>query len=431
VFLGDYKVHDGSFANNGWLQELPEPLTKLAWDNAALISLGDADRLGVKHGDMLSVSCNGRSLTLPAYVMPGQADGSLTLRLGYGRTMAGRVGDKVGFDAYSLRTTDNLWFTAAQVDKAPGSYKLTATQDHHVIDTIGFAERERRVGDLVRQGTLAQYKSNPEFAKEMSHHPPLLSLWEEKEYKDGHRWAMAIDLSACNGCGACVVACQAENNIPVVGRQRVSEGREMHWIRIDRYFSGEPADARVVNQPVTCHHCEMAPCESVCPVAATVHTEEGLNDMVYNRCIGTRYCSNNCPYKVRKFNYFNYRKGMGETEKLVQNPEVTVRSRGVMEKCSFCVQRIQNVKIQAKNDQREIVDGEITPACAQTCPAQAIIFGDLNDPQSRVRKAFENSRAYGMLAELNVKPRINYLAKLTNPAGDAAPVAGNGPGGQH
>jgi molybdopterin-containing oxidoreductase family iron-sulfur binding subunit len=205
----------------------------------------------------------------------------------------------------------------------------------------------------------------------------------------------------------------------------------MHWIRIDRYFSGEPADAEVVNQPVTCHHCEMAPCESVCPVAATVHTEEGLNDMVYNRCIGTRYCSNNCPYKVRKFNYFNYRKGMGETEKLVQNPEVTVRSRGVMEKCSFCVQRIQNVKIQAKNDQREIADGEITPACAQTCPAQAIIFGDLNDPESRVRKAFEDGRAYGMLAELNVKPRINYLAKLTNPAGDKAPAASHNSGGHH
>lgn len=433
TFNPDARLYDGRFATNGWLQETPEPLTKMAWDNAVLIGIKDAAASGIKHGDMVRLEAGGHSLELPAYVMPGQADGSLALSLGFGRNFGSRVADGVGFNTYVLRGPASADVaTGVTISKTGKTYQIVSTQDHHLIDEVGFKERERRVHDLVREANLEDYKHHPEFAKHQVHHPPLNSLWPEPQYND-QKWGMTIDLSSCTGCSACIVACQAENNIPVVGRERVSEGREMSWIRLDRYFTGEPEDAKVVSQPVACHHCEMAPCEQVCPVAATVHTDEGLNDMVYNRCIGTRYCSNNCPYKVRRFNFFNYRKKMDKLEMLGQNPEVTVRSRGVMEKCSYCVQRIQAAKITAKKEGRAVRDGEITPACAQTCPAQAITFGDLNDKGSQVHQAAKSDRSYGMLAELNVKPRTLYLAKLRNPAGGHSTTGANGSqgGGSH
>jgi molybdopterin-containing oxidoreductase family iron-sulfur binding subunit len=302
------------------------------------------------------------------------------------------------------------------------SYELATTQDHFPIDTIGFAERNRRVADLVREASLDAYLENPEIIHEQEHHPPLISLWKDHEY-EGEQWGMAIDLNSCIGCNACIVACQAENNIPVVGREQVLNQREMQWIRLDRYFKTAPGvtsdevdDAQIVFQPMTCVHCENAPCEQVCPTAATQHTTDGLNAMVYNRCIGTRYCSNNCPYKVRRFNFFNYHKDLADITKMQFNPEVTVRSRGVMEKCTFCVQRIEAVRIAARNDNRPITDGEIMPACAQTCPAQAISFGNLNDPSSEVSRSREEHRSYAVLAELNIRPRTHYLARLNNPA---------------
>ena len=472
VLVPDYKVLDGRFANNAWLQELPDPITKLTWDNAALLAPADAGRLGVKtYGEIVRIEHAGQSIEVPAYILPGHAEGTVTLPLGYGG-LAGKIAEGAGFDAFKLRTQDALHVVpGARIIATGARHALATTQDHHAIrSAIGDKETQRRIGVLVREATLEEYRHEPDFAHHVVHLPQLQSLWQEKEYT-GHKWGMAIDLSACIGCGACVVACQAENNIPVVGKDEVARGREMHWIRVDRYFregvkgsrgqgvkgSGgqgakgddvpplEPSDPRplgpfveVVHQPVTCVHCENAPCEQVCPVAATVHDEEGLNVMVYNRCIGTRYCSNNCPFKVRRFNWFynhhgpyhpRSRKGdarplpgqlkrqdLTEIEKLANNPSVTVRSRGVMEKCTFCVQRINAVKIAAQNERwPALPDGSITPACAQACPADAIVFGDLNDPNSRVRKLHEHNRAYELLAELNIKTRTRYLAKLRNP----------------
>jgi molybdopterin-containing oxidoreductase family iron-sulfur binding subunit len=280
-------------------------------------------------------------------------------------------------------------------------------------------EQGHRIGELVREATLAEYRHDPEVIAHEAHEPKPLPLFAELDGKGEHQWGMVIDLSACIGCNACSIACQAENNIAVVGKKQVAKGREMHWIRVDRYFAGKPETPKVAFQPVTCQHCENAPCEQVCPVAATVHSDEGLNQMVYNRCVGTRYCSNNCPYKVRRFNFFNYFKHPTNLDKMRHNPEVTVRARGVMEKCTFCVQRIEAVKIAAKNDRRPISDGEITPACAQTCPTEAIVFGDLRDPASRVAKLFGHRRSYALLGELNVQPRNRFLARLTNPAGGA------------
>jgi MoCo/4Fe-4S cofactor protein with predicted Tat translocation signal len=420
TFCQDHSIYDGRFANNGWLQEMSDPMTKLAWGNAAVVSPGAADRLGIKLDDVVRLEVNGRPIELPAFIMPGQADDSIMLHVGYGRQHSGRVGDGVGIDVYCLRSCEAMHAAGAvQISKTGRSAALACTQDHHAIDTIGREGAKQRLGELYREGTLAEYRARPDFAKDVDHHPPLLSLWNEHEYA-GHRWGMAIDLNKCIGCSACIVACQAENNIPVVGKSEVARGRDMHWIRVDRYFTGPPSDPQVAHQPVTCHQCENAPCEQVCPVAATVHDSEGLNVMVYNRCVGTRYCSNNCPYKVRRFNFFNNHKHVRPVEKMHFNPDVTVRSRGVMEKCSFCMQRIHEAKIAAKNERREIVDGEITPACAQACPTQAITFGDLNDPHSRVRKQHEDPRGYAMLAELNVKPRLHYLARLRNPAGGVA-----------
>jgi molybdopterin-containing oxidoreductase family iron-sulfur binding subunit len=412
VFVPDSSLHDGRFANNAWLQELPESLTKLTWDNAALVAPATAERLGLQQGGMVRLEHDGRALELPVYVMPGQAAGSIGVWLGYGRRDAGPVGSGVGFDAYTLRTTAAMHWAAVKVASAPGRHTLATTQNHYAMDPLGAGETAERAADLAREMSLEQYVEQAHHPDE-HHGPHEAPLWKRWEY-DGHKWGMAIDLNACTGCNSCLIACQSENNIPVVGKDEVVNGRDMHWIRVDRYFAGEPDDPAVAHQPLTCHHCENAPCEQVCPVAATVHDSEGLNVMVYNRCVGTRYCANNCPYKVRRFNYFNNHKNESDLEKMVFNPEVTVRSRGVMEKCSFCVQRISGAKIRAKIDGREIRDGDVTPACAQACPTRAIHFGDLNDETSDVRKQHEDLRAYGLLEELDVRPRTRYLTRLRN-----------------
>ena len=432
VFMRDASVYDGRFANCGWLQELPDPMSRLTWDNAALIGPATAERLGVKSDRVIALTIDGRSIELPVFVMPGQADGTIGIALGYGRTAAGHVGGSeqnkvspVGANAYAIRqSTAPYWDSSASVSVTGRTSRLATTQDHHAIDMIAMKGKADRLGQLVRETTKTELAEHPDVIAHALHLPggvaedELKSLWEPHSY-DGHRWGMSIDMNKCTGCNACVIACQAENNIPVVGKERVLEGREMHWLRIDRYFQGEPENPTANHQPVGCQQCENAPCEQVCPVAATVHTKEGLNDMVYNRCVGTRYCANNCPYKVRRFNYFYYHfdldKPGGDVAKMAFNPEVTVRSRGVMEKCTYCVQRIQAGKIAAKNEGREVRDGEIRSACQQACPAQAIEFGNLADPQSQVAAAHGSNRAYGLLAELNVKARTKYLARVRNP----------------
>ncbi|HPF36335.1 MAG TPA: TAT-variant-translocated molybdopterin oxidoreductase [Candidatus Krumholzibacteria bacterium] len=429
-FVRDPALYDGRFANNAWLQELPDFMTKLTWDNAALFGVSTAGALGVKHGDVVSLAYDGRTLEMAAYILPGHASHSVTVSLGHGRTAAGQVGEGTGFPTYALRSAKALDFSdGLTVSKTGRTYLLACTQDHFAIDQKGKEEREKRSHTLIIEGTAQEYHEHPDFVEHRRHIPPLVSLWEERGY-DGYAWGMTVDLNSCTGCNACVVACQAENNIPVVGKDQVSRGREMHWIRLDRYFQGEPDEAKVAQQPVACVHCEMAPCEQVCPVGATMHSEEGLNVMAYNRCVGTRYCANNCPYKVRRFNFYNYNKDIPETQRMVYNPEVTIRARGVMEKCTYCVQRIEHAKIQAKNENRPVRDGEITTACQQTCPTQAIVFGDLNDPNSRVAKETANQRSYHLLAELNVKPRTSYQARLRNPNPDLA-ESSDGHDGHH
>ena len=430
VFTADPKLHDGRFANNGWLQELPDYITKVTWDNPALFGPSTAAKYGITDGRKIRLTVGGKALIAAANVLPGQAEGSVALALGYGRTSAGAVGGKttegiepVGFNAYALRATEGMDFVSGvKVEPLEGIYPLATTQDHHTIDPLGTAEREHRLKELVREGTAAEFAQHPEFAKGHGHGVPELPLFDPPPSNDAHRWGMAIDMSKCVGCNACVVACQSENNIPVVGKEQVLMGREMHWLRIDRYFKGSPEDPEVAHQPVACVQCENAPCEQVCPVAATMHDNDGLNAMVYNRCVGTRYCSNNCPFKVRRFNFFNYHKGLeqanNEIQKLVYNPEVTVRSRGVMEKCTYCTHRIQAVKIQAKNENREVGLEEITPACAQACPSKAIVFGDLNRRESQVARDHANPRSYTLLDELNVKPRTAHLARIRNPHPD-------------
>ena len=418
VVKRDPKLSDGRFANLGWLQELPEPVTKLTWDNAALLSPTDADRMGIRSGDHIEVGVKAgdytASVTLPAHVQPGQAAGTVIVFAGNGRPAGGRVATGSGVDVYPLLTSET---PAVTVKKAGGRTELACTQDHHAIDAVGKREVDRRLHELIREATLEEYRADPEFAKHAGpHHPPLVSLFPDHEY-NGRKWGMMIDLNSCTGCAACVTACQSENNVPVVGRNEVIAGRDMHWLRVDRYYGGDPVAPNVAHQPIPCMQCENAPCEQVCPVAATVHTDEGLNDMVYNRCIGTRYCSNNCPYKVRRFNWFKNHKGQTTIEKMKFNPEVTVRGRGVMEKCTYCVQRISAARITAENEGRAVKDGEAVPACAQACPANAITFGDLNDPESRVAKAAKDKRAYGLLEELNVKPRTKYMARVRNPMG--------------
>ncbi|MEX0793543.1 MAG: 4Fe-4S dicluster domain-containing protein, partial [Pirellulaceae bacterium] len=435
-------TYDGRYANNGWLQELPDPMTKVTWDNVLTVNPNTAKKLGLAQDTLAKLTVAGQSVLMPVYLMPGLAAGTLGVTLGYGRSFAGMIGgnldeqiDPVGVNVYPLRKSDALdYATGVTVEPTGTKYELSTTQDHHAIDTLGLEEMGRRVGALVREGTVSEFEAHPDFAEHRVHHPPLESLWTELSY-DGHAWGMSIDMSKCVGCNACTIACQAENNVPIVGKEQVAKGREMHWIRVDRYFSGDMDEPHAVTQPVTCQHCENAPCEQVCPVAATVHSDEGLNDMVYNRCIGTRYCGNNCPYKVRRFNYLDYRAGDHQFEEanrelaqLVFNPEVTVRNRGVMEKCTYCVQRIQNTKIEARAERRPIGPNEVRTACQEACPAQAIEFGDLNNGESRVAANHENPRAYAMLAELNVKPRTKYLARIRNPHPWLAAEEDHGPG---
>jgi MoCo/4Fe-4S cofactor protein with predicted Tat translocation signal len=407
IFRTDPAVYDGRFANNGWLQELPRPISKMTWDNAAIMSPQTAHRLGVETEDMVELTYEGRSLHAPVMIQPGHVAGAVTVHLGYGRTKAGRVGTGVGFNAYGLRTSKALWHdTGLDAKKTSGSYEFAQTQNQFALDT-------RR--HIVRAADIEEYKKNPEAPHEGAEVPPrTLTMYPEWKY-EGYAWGMAIDLTSCTGCSACVVGCQAENNIPVVGKDQVRRSRMMHWLRVDTYYNGDVANPSLVNQPVPCMHCETAPCELVCPVQATTHSSEGLNDMVYNRCVGTRYCSNNCPYKVRRFNFYLYSDYETPSLKLLHNPDVTVRSRGVMEKCTYCVQRINAAKIDAEREDRKVRDGDIQTACQAACPTEAIVFGDINDPNSRVSQMKADKLNYGMLADLNTRPRTTYLAELRNP----------------
>lgn len=435
LFDLDHALYDGRFANNGWLQELPHPLTKLTWGNAALISPKTAEKYGLRDGFRCKVTVEGRSIELPAIISPGQAEDTLGLQLGYGRECAGVVGgalvgevEPVGSNTYEIRPSKAPFFATGSVAFINVREKLAITQDLWAIDDIGKKGIKAREDQLVREATLEEYKKHPDVIAHKVHHPPLLNLWQSPVSYDGHKWGLAVDLNKCGGCSACIIACQSENNISVVGRDEVARGREMAWIRIERYYKGDENRPAVRQQPVMCQQCENAPCEQVCPVGATLHSSEGLNDMVYNRCIGTRYCSNNCPYKVRRFNYRHYNlEAYGTTpytgtddpraklKSMVFNPEVTVRSRGVMEKCNFCVQRIQQAKIKSKNEKRPLAEKDLQAACEQACSAGAMVFGDLNDKNSRVAKAQRVPRAYELLQELNNRPRVNYLARISNP----------------
>jgi molybdopterin-containing oxidoreductase family iron-sulfur binding subunit len=473
VFRPDPTLFDGRFANNGWLQELPKPVTKLTWDNAVIMSPATAEKLrvgleyvkgssakpgpnGGEHGQALvkivKLIYRGRTIKAPVWIQPGHADDAVTVFLGHGRTSGGRVANGVGFNAYALRVNEAPWFDGGldiQHDERNGEHTLACTQMHHNMEDRA----------PIRTRSLTYFKDHPYFADELtegeSEKPEVLALipgpqprgraeekLEEERKKDpdkqrlipltlykdaekefeesskGYQWAMAIDLTTCTGCSACVVACQSENNIPIVGKEEVTRGREMHWLRIDRYFDGDPFDPNRVSahfQPVACVHCEKAPCELVCPVGATVHSHDGLNDMIYNRCVGTRYCSNNCPYKVRRFNFLQFADFSTSSLKLMHNPEVTVRSRGVMEKCTYCVQRIRAADIEAEREERRIGDRDLLTACQAVCPAQAIVFGDLNNKESAVYQCKEEPTNYALLAGLNTQPRTTYLAALRNP----------------
>ncbi|HJP82616.1 MAG TPA: 4Fe-4S dicluster domain-containing protein, partial [Fimbriimonadaceae bacterium] len=443
ILRHDSHILDGRFANNGWLQELPKPLTKITWDNAIHISPKTAQSMGVESEDRVDLQYNGVTVSGGAWVLPGHPDDSVTVLLGYGRTMGGTIAASAGFNAYPMRRTTGLHGGGGgQLKKGAGTFSLSTVQIHHSMEGR----------DIVRSGTLANYKVDPTLKPEHAEEVEKVSMYPDNIFEfDGPQWGMTIDLNTCIGCNACVTACQAENNIPVVGKDQVKRGRELHWIRIDRYYVGGLDDPEeTVHQPVMCVHCEKAPCEPVCPVGATMHSHEGLNQMVYNRCVGTRYCSNNCPYKVRRFNYLNYADnqdqfmipsmngpapGIPGTDKtviipgkvthektngrnllkMVQNPDVTVRGRGIMEKCTYCVQRINDARIEAKKQGRPIKDGEIVTACQQTCPTKAIVFGNVADKDSKVSKLRADQRSYLLLEELNTRPRTSHLGRVRNP----------------
>jgi Fe-S-cluster-containing dehydrogenase component/anaerobic selenocysteine-containing dehydrogenase len=403
VVRADSKVHDGTFANNAWLQELPDSMTKLTWGNAALVSPATAARLDLATEDVVRLSLRGESVETPVFVMPGQADDSIALMLGYGREGDEELGH-VGVNAYRLRTTSGLSFDSdLKLEKTGRTRLLASTQEHWSTENRPVALR----ADLLDYGKPASDVVAGQSA-------PRQTLYQ-LSLKGQNQWAMSIDLNACTGCNVCVIACQAENNIPIVGEAGVRKNREMHWIRVDRYFSGELADPVVDVEPMACQHCEKAPCEYVCPVGATVHSPDGLNEMVYNRCVGTRFCSNNCPYKVRRFNWFDYNADKTEPQKMVMNPDVTVRARGVMEKCSYCVQRIRESEIGARIAGKPMADGGVVTACQQACPSKAIVFGSLSDPTSEVAKLHANSRTYNVLDELGTAPRTRYMVRLRNP----------------
>jgi molybdopterin-containing oxidoreductase family iron-sulfur binding subunit len=406
-FHTDPYILDGRYGNNAWLQELPRPVTRLTWDNAVVMSEKTAKDLGVGDEDRVEIAVGKYAVQGSVWRVPGHPDGSVALSIGFGQTKIGRAANGAGFDANPLRTASTQVFaTGATVKRLGDKFRLAAVQHHFLMEGR----------EPVKSASLEEYKKDPEFAEKESELAPkgLTIFPQEWQYK-GYAWGMAIDLTSCVGCNACVVACQAENNIAVVGKEQVLNTREMHWLRVDRYYSGSPENPEAYFQPVACQHCESAPCELVCPVAATEHDAEGLNNMVYNRCIGTRYCSNNCPYKVRRFNFLLFSDWETESYKLQRNPDVTVRSRGVMEKCSYCVQRINYAKITAEKQDRRVQDGEIVPACGAACPSQAIAFGDLNDPGSKVSQWKAEKTNYSLLGELNTRPRTTYLAEVRNP----------------
>jgi len=410
-FRRDPSIYDGRFANNGWLQELPKPLTKLTWDNPIMIGPAMAERLKLNFKDVAELEFNGKKVKGAVWIQAGHPDNSITVFLGYGRTRAGRVGSGTGFDVYPLRTRQAPWFAdGAKLTPTGETYQLASTQGYQTMETPDGSERP-----LVQERSLEEYKKEPNFAKE-GEPKPELTLYPGFDYsKETYSWGMAIDLNACVGCNNCIVACQSENNIAVVGKEQTLKGRHMHWLRVDAYYNGPRENPKGFFQPVPCMQCENAPCELVCPVQATVHSSEGLNDMVYNRCVGTRYCSNNCPYKVRRFNFLLFEDWETPQFKLMRNPDVTVRSRGVMEKCTYCVQRINERRIDAERADSTIKEGELQTACQQSCPANAIVFGNLNDPGSLVNKWKAQARNYSLLGELNTRPRTTYLAEVSNP----------------
>ena len=437
VFHRSPAVFDGRFANNGWLQELPDAITKITWDNVAVMSPKTAHEQGLRDEDVARLHYRGRVVEVPVWIVPGHADGTVSVTLGYGRRSAGRVGNNVGVDLYAIRTVEAPGFDMGlSLEPTGKTQPLAGTQDH--------GSMEGR--PIVREASLSKYREQPDFAHHAEEHAPGGGpLFKDPvDWGQGYQWGMTIDLTTCIGCNACLIACQSENNVSIVGKEQVGEGREMHWIRVDRYFTTPvawpeagtqsahdaeggsvlsapiPEDPQIVFQPLPCQHCETAPCEQVCPTAATLHDREGLNVMVYNRCIGTRYCLNNCPYKVRRFNYFNLTKYLPEVMKLAQNPDVTVRSRGVMEKCTFCLQRINAGKKKAKREGRQVRDADVQPACQQSCPVGAIRFGNINDPASLVTQNKQNERNYDLLGEINMRPRVSYLAKVRNPHPDLA-----------
>ena len=421
-FHPDPSIWDGRFANNGWLQELARPISKLTWDNAALLSPALAQKRGLTNGDVIELRFRGRSLHAPVWVMPGQAENSVALHVGHGRTQVGRVGAGVGFDAFQLRTSDALCFgSGLEIAKTGERYLLATTQQNHLIR--GADNLQNR--DILFTGTLEQFRADPNFVareiKEADAENPSRAdtLYDPSEHEyEGYRWGMAIDLTTCIGCNACVIACQSENNIPVVGKEQVNKGRDMLWIRIDSYFAGSSDNPQINHMPVPCMHCENAPLRTRLSGGRHLHDHEGLNVMVYNRCVGTRYCSNNCPYKVRRFNFLQYADYHTPSLKPMRNPNVTVRWRGVMVKCTYCIQRISVARIAAKEKNRAIRNGELKTACQQVCPAQAIVFGDIGNAKSKVSKMKAQSLDYSMLGNLNTRPRTTYLARVRNPNPD-------------
>jgi molybdopterin-containing oxidoreductase family iron-sulfur binding subunit len=431
IFRPDPNVYDGRWSNVGWLQELPKPVTSLSWDNAAIVSGATLTRLGLEEDDIVELCVGNGKVKAPVIVAPGHPDNSVTVHLGYGREFSGRVGSGAGFNAYLIRNSWAPFYATGSIRKVEGKWGIAITKSHfqdHRGERFGqpkghdnnSLEADEAISErgIIRYATLDEYKADPGFANEGETHPKTdkdTTIFPNWEYNEANAWGMSIDMNSCTGCNACIVSCYAENNIAVVGKQQVRIGRNMQWLRIDTYFEGDLAAPRAHFQPMACQHCENAPCEQVCPVGATVHTPEGLNAMVYNRCVGTRYCSNNCPYKVRRFNFLLYSDYETESLKLLRNPDVSVRSRGVMEKCSYCVQRISAAKIEADKENRAVRDGEIVTACQQACPASAITFGNINDKGSKVAKLHADERSYQVLADINTRPRTRYVAAVLNP----------------
>ncbi|MFZ2492279.1 MAG: 4Fe-4S dicluster domain-containing protein, partial [Thermoanaerobaculia bacterium] len=433
----DPTVYDGRFANNGWLQELPKPQSKVTWDNVMIVGVKTAEKIGYEADDreklvnekqtrFAEVSYRGVTMRLPVWVVPGWADDTATIYFGYGREKGGKIADGTGFNTYPLRFSNALHGgPGAQIRilRDAKIYPVACTQEHQSIDPKVVGER-----GIIRSATFAEYLTKPDFAKDVHHAVPGFEhggddIYPAFDYSKEQAWAMSIDTTVCTGCNGCVLACQAENNIAIVGKDEVVREREMHWLRVDRYYRGDVNNPEVFHQPVPCMQCEQAPCEPVCPVAATSHSEEGLNDMTYNRCVGTRYCSNNCPYKVRRFNFFHYADYDTPALEPLRNPDVTVRTRGVMEKCTYCVQRIRAAGADAKRDNnRKVRDGEIVTACQQACPTDAIVFGDMNDPNSEIARLKKEPTMYALLAELNTRPRTTYLAAIRNPNPEITPA---------